>query len=108
LNLCRGNRGSTLHSIELNTAAIAKRAVSLLDSPAAPEGIMGYLDAMANQTSVLDARLADTLSALPPPSSANPFDGQDEVLFALESIMTDAQTYIGAIDNTASRLGVAP
>lgn len=92
-----------LHSVELNVATIDKRIGKLPDSTASPEGKAGHLEAMANQLGVLDTRLTDALNMLPP-ISYTPYDGQDEVLSALEGIRSDANS----IGDFATRMGVEP
>jgi hypothetical protein len=92
-----------LHSVELNIATIDKRIGKLMDSPASPEGVTGQLEAMANKLGNLDTRLADVLNVLPT-SSIPPYDGQDEVLSALEGIRSDADSIL----DFAIRMGVGP
>ena len=92
-----------LHSIELNVGTIDKRIGKLPDSAADPNGITGQLQAMASKLGDLDTRLADNLNMLPPLSNV-PFDGQDEVLSALEGIKSDS----GSIFDVATRMGIGP
>jgi hypothetical protein len=97
-----------LHSIELNVAAINKRLANLRDSEILPDGAQGYLEAMANQMDVLDSRLAEVLQVLPSPSLTNPYDGQVEVLFALDGIQVDSKDFNILVDKITSRMGVEP
>ena len=92
-----------LHSVERNISTIDKRIGKLLDSPASPKGVTNQLEAMANKLGDLDTRLADVLNVLPT-SSIPPYDGQDEVLSALEGIRSDS----GSIVDLATRMGVEP
>jgi len=91
-----------LHSVELNIATIDKRIGKLLDFPASPEGVTGQLEAMANKLGDLDTRIADVLNVLPSPIT--PYDGRDEVFYALEGISSD----IDSIFDFAIRMGVEP
>jgi hypothetical protein len=63
---------------------------------------------MANELDILNARLADVLLVLPSPSLINPYEGQDEVLFALDAIHIYSGEYNLVIDKITSRMGVEP
>ena len=97
-----------VNSIELSIAAINKRMDHLKDMTALPAGSENYLKAMANQLDILNARLADVLTVLPSPSLANPYEGQNEVLFALDAIQVYSGEYNLVVDNITSRMGVEP
>ena len=97
-----------LHSIELNIAAINKRLAKLNEVDTLPEGATEYLNAMANQMQGLKARLEEVLLVVPLPSFDAPFIGQDEVVFALDSIRGDSSEAYGIIENIVSRMGVGP
>lgn len=97
-----------LHSIELNVAAINKRLANFRDSETLPDGAQNYLEAMANQMDVLNSRLTEVLNVLPSPSRDNPYDGQIEVLFALDGIKIDSNDFNGLMDKITSRMGVEP
>lgn len=97
-----------LHSIELNIAAINKRLAKLNGFDTLPEGATEYLNAMANQMQGLKARLEEVLLVVPLPSFDAPFIGQDEVVFALDSIRGDSSEGYGIIENIARRMGVGP
>lgn len=97
-----------LHSIELGIAAINQRMDHLKAMPDLPAGSENYLNAMANQLDILNARLADVLTVMPSPSLANPYEGQDEVLFALDAIQVYSGEYNLVVDNITSRMGVEP
>ncbi len=97
-----------LHSIELNVAAINKRLAKLNESESLPEGTTNYLNAMANQMNGLHARLEEVLFVLPSPSLTNPYDGQDEVVFALDGIKGDSGGLNLIIDKISARMGIEP
>ncbi len=97
-----------LHSIELNVAAINKRLAKLNESEPLPEGATNYLNAMANQMNDLNARLEEVLLVLPSPSLTNPYDGQDEVVFALDGIKGDSGGINLIIDKISARMGIEP
>ncbi len=97
-----------LHSIELNVAAINKRLAKFNESDPLPEGLVNYLNAMANQMDNLKTRLEEVLFVLPSPSLANPYDGQDEVVFALDGIRGDSGGINLVIDKITSRMGIGP
>ena len=97
-----------LHSIELNIAAINKRLAKLNEFDTLPEGATEYLNAMANQMQGLKARLEEVLLVVPLPSFDAPFIGQDEVVFALDSIRGDSSEGYGIIENIVRRMGVGP
>jgi hypothetical protein len=95
-----------LHSIELNLGAIHKRIENRANEPVLPAGTQNYLDATANQTSVLNLRLWDVLAALPAYSSL--VTDQEEVYLALDGIRTDAEGIKELLDLIARRMGVEP
>jgi hypothetical protein len=98
-----------LHSIELNVAAINKRLAKVNEFEILPEGTTNYLNAMANQMQGLKVRMEEVLSALTIiPSETNPYIGQDEVVFALDSIRVDTKGSFTIIEDIASRMGVEP
>ena len=97
-----------LHSIELNIAAINRRLAKLNEVDTLPEGATEYLNAMANQMQGLKARLEEVLFVVPLPSFDAPFIGQDEVVFALDSIRSDSSEGYVIIENIVSRMGVGP
>lgn len=97
-----------LHSIELNIAAINKRLAKLNEFDTLPEGATEYLNAMANQMQGLKARLEEVLLVVPLPSFDAPFIGQDEVVFALDSIRGDSSEGYAIIENIVRRMGVGP
>jgi hypothetical protein len=89
----------------------------LFISPSLPVGTENYLLATGNHLGVLNARLAEVLSVLPPVNYS--YDGQNEVLLALEGILTDVGKFkvpggaegtgiAGFFDNIVSRMGVEP
>jgi hypothetical protein len=97
-----------LHSIELNIAAINKRLAKITESDPLPDGLVNYLNAMANQMNALYVRLEEALLVLPSPSLTSPYDGQDEVVFALDGIRGDSGGINLIIDRITSRMGVEP
>jgi hypothetical protein len=97
-----------LHSIELGIAAINERMDHLHAMPNMPAGSENYLNAMAKQLDILNARLADVLIVLPSPSLISPYEGQDEVLFSLDAIHVYSGEYNLVIDEITSRMGVEP
>ena len=99
-----------LHSIELQVAAINKRLAKIDDSETLPEGVSNYLSAMTNQTQLLKTRLEEVLLVLPPPSSlpGGAYIGQDEAVFALDSIRVDSKGSFDLMDKITSRMGVEP
>jgi hypothetical protein len=97
-----------LHSIELNIAAINKRLAKLNEFDTLPEGATEYLNAMANQMQGLKARLEEVLLVVPLPSFDAPFIGQNEAVFALDSIRIDSKEAFDIIENIVSRMGVGP
>lgn len=97
-----------LHSIELNVAAINKRLAKISESDTLPDGLINFLDAMANQMDILNARLQEVLLVLPSPSLTSPYDGQDEVVFSLDAIKGDSGSLNRIIDNISVRMGVEP
>ena len=97
-----------LHSIELNVAAINKRLAKLNESETLPEGATNYLNAMANQMQGLKARLEEILPVLPLPSLDPSYIGQDEVVFALDSIRGDSKGAYDIVEDIVSRMGVGP
>jgi len=99
---------SKLHSIELNIAAINKGLAKLNELDTLPEGATEYLNAVANQMQGLKSRLEEVLLVVPLPSFDAPFIGQDEVVFALDSIRGDSSEGYGIIENIVSHMGVGP
>jgi hypothetical protein len=97
-----------LHSIELSIAAMKKRLAKLNEFDTLPKGATEYLNAMANQMQGLKARLEEVLLVVPLPSFDAPFIGQDEVIFALDSIRIDSKEAFDTVENIVSRLGVGP
>jgi hypothetical protein len=97
-----------LHSIELSIAAINKQLAKLNEFDTLPEGATEYLNAMANQMQGLKARLEEVLLVVPLPSYDAPFIGQDEVIFALDSIRGDSSEGYGIIENIVRRMGIGP
>ena len=97
-----------LHSIELNIAAINKLLAKLNEVETLPEGAIEYLNAMANQMQGLKARLEEVLLVVPLPSFDAPFIGQDDVVFALDSIRSDAKEAFDMVEDIVSRMGVGP
>jgi hypothetical protein len=97
-----------LHSIELQGAAINKRLAKLDEFETLPEGAANYLDAMANQVQGLKTKLEEVLLVLPSPSPISPYEGQDEVIFALDSIRVDSKGSFGIVERIVSRMGVEP
>lgn len=97
-----------LHSIELTVAAVNNRLAKLDESAALPEGMKNHLRATARQMDVVSARMAETLAALPIPSSASPYRGQNEVVLSLEGIKLDVGGINDIINRIAARMGVDP
>jgi hypothetical protein len=97
-----------LHSIELNIAAINKQLAKLNEVDTLPVGATEYLNAMANQMQGLKARLEEVLLVVPLPSYDAPFIGQDEVVFALDSIRGNSSKGYGIIENIVRRMGIGP
>ncbi len=97
-----------LHSIELQVAAINKRVAKLDESDTLPEGATNYLDAMANQMQGLTVRLEEVLTVLRAPTEGGTYIGQDEVVFALDSIRLDSKTVYDIVGKIAWRMGVEP
>ena len=97
-----------LHSIELQVAAINKRVAKLEDSQTLPEGATNYLNAMANKMQDLKTRLEEVLPVLPDPIPGGAYIGQDEVIFALDSIRVDSRETLGIVERIVSRMGVGP
>ena len=97
-----------LHSIELNIAAINKGLAELNKLDTLPEGATEYVNTMANQMQDLEARLEDVLFVVPLPSFDAPFIGQDEVVFALDSIRSDSSENYVIVKRIVSRMGVGP
>ena len=93
-----------LHSIELQAAAINKRVAKVNGFETLPDGATNYLNAMANQMESLKTRLEEVLYVLDPPSLINPYIGQDEVVFALDSIKADSK---GTLDIMRKQLSAA-
>ena len=97
-----------LHSIELQGAAINKRLAKLDEFETLPEGATNYLNAMANQMQGLKAKLEEVLLVLPSPSLISPYEGQEEVVFALDSIRVDSKGSFDVLENIVSRMGIDP
>jgi len=97
-----------LHSIELTVAAINKRLAMLDGLATLPEGLENHLRATARQMDVVSARMAETLAALPVPSPASPYRGQDEVVLSLDGIKLDVGRISDIINRIAARMGVDP
>jgi len=97
-----------LLSIELDIVAINKGLAKLNEFYRSPEEATDYLNAMASQMQGLKARLEEVLLVIPPPSYDAPFIGQNEVVFALDSIRSDSSEGYGVIENIVSRMGVGP
>lgn len=97
-----------LHSIELQAAAINKRLAKVNDSATLPEGLANYLSAMTNQTQLLKAKLDEVLLVLPAPLPGGAYIGQDEAVFALDSIRVDSKGSFDLMENIVSRLGIEP
>ena len=94
-----------LLSIELDIAAINKGLAKLNEFYLSPEEATEYLNAMASQMQGLKARLEEVLLVVPLPSYDAPFIGQNEVVFALDSIRSDSSEGYGVIENIVSRMG---
>ncbi len=97
-----------LHSIELNVAAIDKRLAKFNELEVLPEGATNYLDAMTNQMNGLKTRLEEVLLVLPLPSSTTPYVGQEEAVFALDSIRGESMGAFNVMEDIVSRMGVEP
>jgi hypothetical protein len=98
-----------LHSIELQVAAINKRVAKLTEFKTLPEGATNYLSAMANQMQGLKLRLEEVLLVVPQPSLVEPYIGQEEVVFALDSIRIDSKGAYDIVKEIASsHWGVEP
>jgi len=95
-----------LHSIELNLGAIHKRMENLINQPAQHGGALNYVEAMVNQTGVLNQRLWDVLAALPAYNSLGA--DREEIFLALDGIRTDAGGVKDLLDLIARRMGVEP
>jgi hypothetical protein len=97
-----------LHAIELQVAAINKRLSKLDEYPALPNGTTNYLSAMANQMQGVQTKLDEVLLMLPPPSVGSSYIGQDEAIFALDSIRVDSKDAYIIVGRIVSRMGVEP
>ena len=97
-----------LHSIELNVAAINKRLAKVDEAETLPEGTTNYLNAMANQMQGLQTRLEEVLVVLPSPILGGAYVGQDEVVFALDSIRVDSKGAFDIVERIVSRMGIEP
>ena len=97
-----------LHSIELQVAAINKRLAKVDELPVMPEGTTNYLTAMANQMQGVQARLDEVLLLLPLPSAGGTYIGQEEAVFALDSIRVDSKDSYIILGRIVSRMGVEP
>ncbi len=97
-----------LHSIELQVAAINKRLAKVNEFETLPAGATEYLNAMANQMQGLKAKLEEVLVVLPAPSRVSPYIGQDEAVFALDSIRVDSKDGFFIIEDIVSRMGIDP
>ncbi len=56
----------------------------------------------------LKVRLEEVLPILPSPSLATPYEGQDAVVFALDSIRADSKGAFDILENIVSRMGIDP
>jgi hypothetical protein len=99
---------SKLLSIELNMNAINKRLAKLNELDTLPDGSTEYLNAMANQMQGLKATLEEVLLVVPLPSFDAPFIGQEEVVFALDSIRMDSKEAFDIVEDIVSRMDVGP
>ncbi len=97
-----------LISIELNIVAVNKGLAKLNEFDTLSEEAIEYLNAMANQMQGLKARLEELLLVIPLPSYDAPFIGQNEVVFALDSIRGDSLEGYRIIENIVSRMGDGP
>ena len=97
-----------LHSIELQVAAINKRLAKVDEYQVIPEGTTNYLTAMANQMQGVQARLDEVLLMLPLPSTGSTYIGQEEAVFALDSIRVDSKDSYIILGRIVSRMGVEP
>jgi len=97
-----------LHSIELNIAAINKRLAKVEEAATLPEGTTNYLNAMANQMQGLQTRLEEVLLVLPSPIPGGAYIGQDDAVFALDSIRADSKGASDILERIVSRMGVEP
>lgn len=97
-----------LHSIELNVAAINNRLAKVDESETLPEGTANYMNAMANQLQGLQERLEEVLLVLPSPVPGGAYIGQDDAVFALDSIRDDSKGAFDILERIVSRMGVEP
>jgi len=97
-----------LHSIELQVAAINKRIAKLDEFEILPEGTTNYLNAMANQMQGVQAKLEEVMLVLPLPSEGGTYIGQNEAVFALDSIRVDSKDAYGILERIVRRMGVEP
>lgn len=97
-----------LHSLELTVAAVSKRLAMLDGLGTLPEGLENHLRATARQMDVVSVRMAETLAALPAPSLASPYRGQDEVVLFLDGIKLDVGGINDIINRISARMGVDP
>lgn len=97
-----------LHSIELTVAAVSKRLAMLDRLATLPQGMENHLRATARQMDVVGARMAEILAALPVPSPASPYPGQDEVVLSLDGIKLAVGGINDIINMIAARMGVEP
>jgi hypothetical protein len=89
-------------------AAINKRLAKVDEAETLPEGTTNYLSAMANQMQGLQTRLEEVLLVLPSPVPGGAYIGQDEVVFALDSIRADSKGASDILERIVSRMGVEP
>ena len=97
-----------LHAIELQVAAINKRLAKLDELPALSDGTTNYLTAMANQMQGVQAKLDEVLLMLPLPTAGSTYIGQEEAVFALDSIRVDSKDSYIILGRIVSRMGVEP
>ena len=97
-----------LHSIELQVAAINKRIAKLDEFEILPEGTTNYLNAMANQMEGIRTKLEEVLPMLQSPTLGGAYIGQDEAVYALDSIRVDSKDTYGILERIVSRMGVEP
>ena len=95
-----------LNSIELNVGAVQKRLENRVSEPVLPEGTRNYMDAIANQTGVLNLRLWDVLAELPVYEGLG--DDREEIYLALDGIRTGSTGVIGLLEQIGRRMGVDP
>ena len=97
-----------LHSIELQVAAINKRIAKLDEFEILPEGTTNYLNAMANQMEGIRTKLKEVLPMLQSPTLGGAYIGQDEAVYALDSIRVDSKGAFDIVERIVSRMGIEP